>query len=159
MGHADRHLDINSLSLGFRNAYRCQSSPTHFICRKCGARNGQTKSLSELLSNARISASHSQYPCIRPSPDRVMGLAVPGTTDTADEMVRHIRHRQPLRQSERQWLDIEVTGWPAGRAFDLKEFSIPGEIAECYGHAPGADEPGEGASVIVARRCSRTSRF
>ena len=64
---------------------------------------------------------------------RPFEFVIPGTTDAADEMVRHIRHRQPLRQSERQWLDIEVTGWPAGRAFDLKEFAVPGEIAESYG--------------------------
>jgi hypothetical protein len=48
-------------------------------------------------------------------------------------MVRHLRHWHTLRQSERQWLDIEVTGWPAGRAFDLKQFLIPGEIAESDG--------------------------
>ena len=35
-------------------------------------------------------------------------------------------------RDEIAWLDIEVAGWPAGRAFDLKEFSIPGEIAESY---------------------------
>ena len=44
-------------------------------------------------------------------------------------MVGHILHRQPLRQSKRQWLDIEVTRWPAGRAFDL-------ETAQ---HFPGID--------------------
>ena len=42
-------------------------------------------------------------------------------------------HRQPLRQSERQWLDMQATGWPAGRAFDLEQFPIPCEIAESYG--------------------------
>jgi len=47
-------------------------------------------------------------------------------------MVRRFGHRQPLGQSERQWLDIEVPRWLSGRAFDLKEFSIPGEIAESY---------------------------
>jgi hypothetical protein len=47
-------------------------------------------------------------------------------------MVRHFRHRHALGQSERQWLDIEVTGRLAGRAFDLKEFPIPGEIAESH---------------------------
>jgi hypothetical protein len=61
---------------------------------------------------------------------RPFEFVIPGTTDAADEMVRHLRHRQPLRQSERQWLDIEVTGWPAGRAFDLKEFAVPCEVAD-----------------------------
>ena len=65
--------------------------------------------------------------------DRPLDLVIPGTTDAADEMVRHLRHWHTLRQSERQWLDIEVTGWPAGRAFDLKQFLIPGEIAESDG--------------------------
>jgi hypothetical protein len=59
-------------------------------------------------------------------------FVIPGTAEAADEMVGHIRHRQPVRQSERQWLDIEVAGWPAGRAFDLEEFAVPGKIAESY---------------------------
>jgi hypothetical protein len=63
---------------------------------------------------------------------RPFEFVIPGTTDAADEMVGHIWHRQPLRQSERQWLDIEVTGWPAGRAFDLEEFAVTCEIAESY---------------------------
>jgi len=63
---------------------------------------------------------------------RSFEFVIPGATDAADEMVRHIRHRQPLRQSERQWLDIEVAEWPAGRAFDLEEFAVPGKIAESY---------------------------
>jgi hypothetical protein len=62
---------------------------------------------------------------------RSFEIAIPGTTDAADEMVRHIRHRNALGQSERQWLDIEVTKWPAGRAFDLKEFAAC-EITESY---------------------------
>jgi hypothetical protein len=44
--------------------------------------------------------------------------------------------RQPHRQSKRQWLDIEVTGWPAGRAFDLEEFAVPCEVADRHWLAP-----------------------
>ena len=83
-------------------------------------------------SPSRIFAGHPWNSRIRPGVYRPFEFVIPGTTDAADEMVRHIRHRQPLRQSERQWLDIEVTGWPAGRAFDLKEFAVPCEIAESY---------------------------
>jgi hypothetical protein len=61
---------------------------------------------------------------------RPFEVVIPGTTDAADEMVRHIRHRQPLRQSERQRFDMEVPGWPA--ALDFKEFPIAGEIGESY---------------------------
>ena len=67
-------------------------------------------------------ADHPWNSRIRPRVYRPFEFVIPGTADAADEMVRHIRHRQPLRQSERQWLDIEVTGWLAGRAFDLEEF-------------------------------------
>jgi hypothetical protein len=35
-------------------------------------------------------------------------------------------------RDEIAWLDIEVAGWPAGRAFDLEEFAVPGKIAESY---------------------------
>jgi hypothetical protein len=60
------------------------------------------------------------------------GVAVLGATDATDEMVGHLRHRQPLRQSKRHGLDIEVPGWLTGRAFDLEQLRIPGEIAESY---------------------------
>jgi hypothetical protein len=63
---------------------------------------------------------------------RPFEFVIPGTTDAADEMVRHIGNRQPLRQSKRQWLDIEVTRCPAGRAFDLEEFAVPCKIADCH---------------------------
>jgi hypothetical protein len=69
---------------------------------------------------------------IRPGVYRPFEFVIPGATDAADEMVRHIRHRQPLRQPERQWLDIEVPGRLAGRAFDLEQFPILGEIAESH---------------------------
>jgi hypothetical protein len=58
----------------------------------------------------------------------MMGVAVFGATDTADEMVGHFRHWQPLRHRDRA--DIEVPGGLAGRAFDVEEFPIPGEIPE-----------------------------
>jgi hypothetical protein len=56
-------------------------------------------------SPSRIFASHPWNSCIRPRVYRPFEFVIPGTTDAAHEMVRHIRHRQPLRQSERQWLD------------------------------------------------------
>jgi hypothetical protein len=83
-------------------------------------------------SPSRIFAGHPWHSRIRPRVYRPFEFVIPGTTDAADEMVGHLRHRQPLRQPERQWLDIEVTGWPAGRAFDLKEFPITREIAESH---------------------------
>ena len=92
-----------------------------------------------LRSPSRIFAGHPWNSRIRPRVYRPFEFVIPGTTDAADEMVRHIRHRQPLRQSERQWLDIEMTGWPAGRAFDLEEFAVPGEIAESYRAIGGGD--------------------
>jgi hypothetical protein len=57
-------------------------------------------------------------------------VGVPGAAFAADEMARHLWHRHSLWQSERQWLDIEVPGWPAGRTFDLEEFAVPGEIPD-----------------------------
>jgi hypothetical protein len=45
------------------------------------------------------------------------------------------RHPSPMAGKDRDeiaWLDIEVAGWPAGRAFDLEEFAVPGKIAESY---------------------------
>ena len=69
---------------------------------------------------------------VRPRVYRPFEFVIPGTTDAADEMVRHFRHRNALRQSKRQWLDIEMAGWPGRPAFDLKEFPIVGEIAESY---------------------------
>src|SRR5262245_46083800 len=61
-------------------------------------------------------ACHPWNSGIRPRVYRPFEFVIPGTTDAADEMVRHLRHCQPLRQSERQWLDIGVTGWPAGQS-------------------------------------------
>ena len=83
---------------------------------------------------------HAWHAGIGPGPDRVIGVAVPGATDAADEMVRHIRHRQPLRQSERQWLDIEVPGWSTGGAFDLKEFRPCSLVLADYGRCSGSDQ-------------------
>ena len=87
-------------------------------------------------SPSRIFAGHPWNSRIWPRVYRPLELVIPGTTDAADEMVGHIRHGQPLRQSERQWLDIEVPGWPAGRAFDLKEFAVPDEVADRHRLAP-----------------------
>jgi hypothetical protein len=82
------------------------------------------------ISPSRILACHPWDSRIRPCPYRPLEFVIPGTTDAADEMARHIRHRQPLRQSERLWLNVDVTGWPAGRAFDLEEFAVPCEITD-----------------------------
>jgi hypothetical protein len=58
--------------------------------------------------------SGSELPRIWPRVDRPLDLVIPGTTDAPDEMVRHFRHWHALGQFERQRLDIEVPGWPAG---------------------------------------------
>jgi hypothetical protein len=81
-------------------------------------------------SPARIFAGHPWHSRIWPRVYRPLERIIPGTTDAADEMVRHFRHRHALRQSERQWLDIEVTSWTAGRAFNFEQCPIPGEIAD-----------------------------
>src|SRR5262245_47563611 len=57
--------------------------------------------------------SNSADPRIRPGPDRVIGLAVPGAALRADQMVRHLRHRHSLRQVETASLDIEMALRPA----------------------------------------------
>ena len=76
------------------------------------------------LIEIRIVAGHSWHSGIRPGADRMIGVRVLGAADAADEMVGHFRHRQTLVQSKRQWLDLEVTGGPAGRAFDLEATPI-----------------------------------
>src|SRR4030095_14297007 len=81
---------------------------------------------------SRIFAGHPWHSRIWPRVYRPCDVVIPGATDAADEMVGHLRHRQPLRQSKRHGLDIEVPGWLTGRAFDLEQLRIPGEIAECH---------------------------
>jgi hypothetical protein len=76
------------------------------------------------LIEIRIVAGHPWHSGIGPGADRMIGVRVLGAADAADEMVGHFRHRQTLVQSKRQWLDIEVTGGPAGRAFDLEATPI-----------------------------------
>jgi hypothetical protein len=43
----------------------------------------------------------------------MIGVAVLGATDAADEVVGHLRHRQPLRQVETAGIDVEMTPRPA----------------------------------------------
>src|SRR5262245_4563027 len=104
------------------------SLPPRIACRLCTKR--AFARLFGAASPSRIFAGRPWDSRLWTRVYRPRHLIIPGTTDAADEMVRHLRHRQPLRQSERQWLDIEMTGWPAGRALDLKEFPIPGEVTD-----------------------------
>ena len=48
-------------------------------------------------SPSRIFAGHPWNSRIRPRVYRPFEFVIPGTTDAADEMVRHIRHGQPLQ--------------------------------------------------------------
>src|SRR4030095_7661217 len=91
----------------------------------------------------------------------MMGVAVFGATDTADEMVGHFRHWQPLRHRDRA--DIEVPGGLAGRAFDVEEFPIPGEIPEIpppKGGRPAATSRARARNLATRKhihRCDRTA--
>ena len=85
------------------------------------------------LIEIRIVAGHPWHSGIGPGADRMIGVRVLGAADAADEMIGHFRHRHAFGQSERQWLDTQMTSWFAGGAFDLEEFLIPGEIAESNG--------------------------
>ena len=69
---------------------------------------------------------------IRPGLYRPFQFVIPGTTDTAFEMVRYIRTGSRFGNPSDSGSNIEVTGWPAGRAFDLEQIPIPCEIAESY---------------------------
>jgi hypothetical protein len=76
-------------------------------------------------------------PCIRASPDRVMGLAVPGSAFAADEMVRHIRHRHALGQAQDFWIAIQVPLRLAIAAVDLQQFSSTDQVADGHRLEPG----------------------
>src|SRR5262245_45721826 len=66
--------------------------------------------------------------CIRSRPDRVIGLAVPGTAFRAYQMHGHLRHRHALRQP--QYLGIEIRGAaPVGAALNLQELALAVEVA------------------------------
>jgi hypothetical protein len=76
------------------------------------------------LIEIRIVAGHPWHSGIGPGADRMIGVRVLGAADAADEMVGHFRHRHAFGQSERQWLDTQMTSWFAGGAFDLEATPI-----------------------------------
>jgi hypothetical protein len=49
----------------------------------------------------------------------MIGVTVLGTTDAADEMVGHFRHRHAFQQVETAGVDIEMARWLASAAMDL----------------------------------------
>jgi hypothetical protein len=74
---------------------------------------------SEAGSPSRIFAGHPWHSRVRPCVYRPFDLIIPGTTDAADEVVCHFRHRHALRQFETAGVDVEMTRWPAIAAVDL----------------------------------------
>ena len=54
------------------------------------------------LIEIRIVAGHPWHSGIGPGPDRMMGIAISGATDAADEMIGHLRHRLPCRAAWRR---------------------------------------------------------
>jgi hypothetical protein len=78
--------------------------------------NNQLKDAPPAFGAALLAARAACHPWnsgIWPGVYRPFEFVIPGTTDTADEMVRHIRHRQPLRQSKRQSPE-QVGSWNRG---------------------------------------------
>src|SRR5262245_1518646 len=69
-------------------------------------------------------------PGIRPRPDRVVGLAVPGTTRAADQMPCHLGHRHALGKPQYLGIEIEVPLWSAIAAMDLQQLALPDQVAD-----------------------------
>jgi hypothetical protein len=75
------------------------------------------------LPEFRIVAHDAWHTGIRPGPDRMIGVVVPGAADAADKMIGHLRHQQPFRQVETAGVDIEVALRPAVAAMDLQQLA------------------------------------
>ena len=58
-------------------------------------------------------------PGIRPCPDWIVGVAVPGTAFAADKMACHFRHWHALGQPQDLGIEIEVALRPAIASVDL----------------------------------------
>src|SRR5262245_2876848 len=69
-------------------------------------------------------------PRIGPRPDRMMGLAVPGTASRADEMVRHLRDGHAPGQAEAAGIDIEMAHRAARVAMDFQKLVLAEQIAD-----------------------------
>ena len=85
------------------------------------------------LVEVRISAGHPWHSGVRSGPDRMIGVAVLGATDAADEMIGNLRNGQPLRQVETAGVNVEMTRRPAVAAVHLQGVLLnkdtAGEIA------------------------------
>jgi hypothetical protein len=63
----------------------------------------------------------------------MIGAAVLGATNAADEMVGYLGHRQPLWQVETAGVDIEMTRRPTVAAVHLQQLPISDEVANRHG--------------------------
>ena len=107
------------------------ASPTPAVERNTRTADNLLPQWSASDSVPSISAivPHTSDPCIGPCPDRVIGLAVPGTAFAAHEMPGHLRHRHALGQPQDLGIEIEVPLRPADAAMDLQQLSVPDQVA------------------------------
>jgi hypothetical protein len=87
-------------------------------------------------------------PGIWSSPDRIIGLTIPGAALRADKMPRHLRHRHALGQTQNLGIEIEMPFRPAVAAVNLQQLLPPGSggrsspVEETGHHCPAPLSPG-----------------